>query len=90
MVNNPSHNSDGDFYFAGQGLDPAHGNKLTFSGIAVYSKGFFAQLNLGVKPLAPMLRTAISQNEVGAQHFTGQWTDVGTPQRLTELNKIDS
>jgi MurNAc alpha-1-phosphate uridylyltransferase len=90
MVNNPSHNPDGDFYFAGHGLHPKQGCKLTFSGIAVYSADFFAQVDSGVKPLAPMLRTAIDQGLIGAQHFTGQWTDVGTPQRLNALNNIES
>ena len=90
MVDNPSHNPDGDFHFTGYGLHPEQGCKMTFSGIAVYHKGFFAQINAGVKPLAPMLRAAIEQGLFGAQHFTGHWTDVGTPQRLAELNKTDS
>ena len=90
MVNNPSHNPGGDFYFSEHGLHPQQGCKLTFSGMAVYRKSFFAQVDAGVKPLAPMLRTAINLGLIGAQHFTGQWTDVGTPQRLTELNNIES
>jgi MurNAc alpha-1-phosphate uridylyltransferase len=90
MVNNPTHNPGGDFYFAGHSLHPKQGCKLTFSGIAIYHKSFFAQLSAGIKPLAPMLRTAIEQELVGAQLFTGQWTDVGTPQRLTQLNEIQS
>ena len=90
MVDNPSHNPDGDFYFTGYGLHPEQGCKMTFSGIAVYHKGFFAQINAGVKPLAPMLRAAIEQGIIVAQHFTGHWTDVGKPQRLAELNKTDS
>lgn len=90
MVDNPSHNPDGDFYFAQQGLYPYQGKKLTFSGIAVYNKEFFAKVNSAVTPLAPMLRAAINRGSIGAQHFTGQWTDVGTPQRLIELNKTDS
>lgn len=88
MVNNPAHNPQGDFYLTEHGLHPEQGCKLTFSGIAVYRKCFFAQMNAGVKPLLPMLQMAINQGGVGAQHFTGQWTDVGTPQRLTELNNI--
>jgi MurNAc alpha-1-phosphate uridylyltransferase len=87
MVNNPSHNLDGDFYFTGHDLHPNLGNKLTFSGMAVYNKCFFAQVNCAVKPLAPMLRTVINQGRISAQHHIGQWTDVGTPQRLTELNR---
>lgn len=88
MVNNPSHNTDGDFYFNGHDLHPKQGCKLTFSGIAIYRKRFFAQVGSGVKPLAPMLFTAIEQGIIGAQHFSGQWTDVGTPQRLNALNNI--
>jgi MurNAc alpha-1-phosphate uridylyltransferase len=90
MIDNPSHNPDGDFYFTEQGLDPNQGHKLTFSGIAVYRKSFFAKVNSAIRPLAPMLRTAISKGVIDAQHFTGQWTDVGTPQRLTELNRTGS
>jgi len=90
MVNNPSHHPNGDFHFTGQGLHPKQGCKLTFSGMAVYNKVFFAQTGSGVKPLAPMLRTAINRGQIGAQHYTGHWTDVGTLQRLTELNKIES
>ena len=90
MVNNPSHNPEGDFYFDQHGLHPQQGCKLTFSGIAVYRKSFFSQLSFGIKPLAPMWRAEISQGLMSAQHFTGQWTDVGTPQRLSELNKIES
>jgi MurNAc alpha-1-phosphate uridylyltransferase len=87
MVNNPSHNPAGDFYFEGHRLHPNQGCKLTFSGVAVYRKNFFAQVQSGVKPLAPMLRAAINQGLISAQHFTGKWADVGTPQRLKELNK---
>jgi MurNAc alpha-1-phosphate uridylyltransferase len=90
MVNNPSHNPDGDFYFTEHGLHPKQGCKLTFSGMAVYRKGFFEQINYGVKPLAPMLRKAINLGRLSAQHFTGRWTDVGTPQRLTQLNNIQN
>lgn len=87
MVDNPPHNPDGDFCFTGHSLQSEQGRKLTFSGIAVYRKGFFAKINSAVKPLAPILRGAIEQGLISAQHFTGQWTDVGTPQRLSELNK---
>jgi MurNAc alpha-1-phosphate uridylyltransferase len=90
MVNNPDHNPDGDFYFMEHGLHPKQGCKLTFSGIAIYQKSFFAQLNSGFKPLPPMWQKAINLGFIGAQHFTGQWTDVGTPQRLNELNKKEN
>ena len=42
----------------------------------------------GVKaPLAPMLRAAMDNRAVSASLYLGAWTDVGTPQRLAELNK---
>ncbi|MDZ7921358.1 nucleotidyltransferase family protein [Rhodoferax sp.] len=42
----------------------------------------------GIKaPLAPLLRKAMAQAQVSAEIYTGRWTDVGTPERLAELNK---
>jgi MurNAc alpha-1-phosphate uridylyltransferase len=90
MVDNPSHNADGDFYFSDDILHPKQGRKLTCCGIAVYSKHFFAHGNSGINRLAPMWKNAINEGTIGAQYFTGQWTDVGTPQRLNELNKTES
>jgi N-acetyl-alpha-D-muramate 1-phosphate uridylyltransferase len=69
--------------------------RYTFSTIALYKRAFFeaawcniAAGNLqGVKaPLAPMLRTAMDEGAVSASLYTGAWTDVGTPQRLAQLN----
>lgn len=88
MVNNPQHNPDGDFYLDNHRLHPTLGCKLTFSGIAMYHKRFFSQQSIDVKPLPPMWRDAIKREKISAQYFTGQWTDVGTPQRLGELNTI--
>ncbi|WP_252732152.1 N-acetylmuramate alpha-1-phosphate uridylyltransferase MurU [Paraglaciecola arctica] len=90
MVDNPSHNPQGDFCFSGGKLHPNHGRKLTCSGIAVYSKHFFEDCTSGVNRLAPMWREAADKETIMAQYFSGQWTDVGTPQRLDELNKTDS
>lgn len=90
MVDNPSHNADGDFYFSDDILHPKQGRKLTCCGIAVYSKHFFVHTSSGINRLAPMWKSAINEGAIGAQYFTGQWTDVGTPQRLNELNKTES
>ncbi|TXT41563.1 MAG: nucleotidyl transferase [Comamonadaceae bacterium] len=43
----------------------------------------------GVKaPLAPLLRHAMDNQRISAELYTGPWTDVGTPQRLAELNTL--
>ena len=61
---------------------------LTFSGIAVYRPEFFAACNAGRFPLAPMLRRAADESRLSGSIFDGTWEDVGTPQRLEELNAV--
>ena len=100
LVPNPAHNPRGDFGLSSDGLamnlpadDPAP--RYTYSTIALLRAQLFAPPwcdippgnPLGVKaPLAPLLRRAMDNGRVTAAIYTGRWTDVGTPQRLTELN----
>ena len=90
MVPNPVQHPDGDFYLQGTtvGSNPSAGaEKLTFSGIGIYHKDLFKDLKLGAPAkLAPLLRTAMEQNKVSGEKYVGPWHDVGTPQRLQELN----
>ncbi|MEO8331884.1 MAG: nucleotidyltransferase family protein [Gallionella sp.] len=61
---------------------------FTFSGIGLYQPALFAQIARGTKaPLAPLLRAQISLGKVSGEHHRGVWVDVGTPQRLAELDK---
>jgi MurNAc alpha-1-phosphate uridylyltransferase len=69
--------------------------RYTFSTIALYKRAFFeaawcpipAGNPAGVKaPLAAMLRAAMDNGAVSASLYTGAWTDVGTPERLVQLN----
>jgi MurNAc alpha-1-phosphate uridylyltransferase len=100
LVPNPAHHPQGDFGLSPEGLalnlatsDPHP--RFTFSTIALYRADFFVppQCELpagnpqGIKaPLAPWLRRAMDDRKVSASLYTGRWTDVGTPQRLAELN----
>jgi len=60
---------------------------LTFSGIGLYHPGLFSHIPSGsVAPLAPLLREQIALGRVSGEHHTGLWVDVGTPQRLQELD----
>ncbi len=60
---------------------------LTFSGIGVYQPALFAHIARGTKaPLAPLLREQIALGKVSGEHHRGMWVDVGTPQRLAELD----
>ena len=93
LVANPEHNQAGDFYLANDLVANKLANKdlgqrLTFSGIAVYHPGFFSSqvLSNDKLPLAPMLRAAAEQGLVSGQLLTQGWVDVGTPERLAQLN----
>ena len=101
LVPNPTHNPRGDFGLSSQGLalnlpadDPAP--RYTYSTIALLRAELFAPPwcdippgnPLGVKaPLAPLLRCAMDAGRVSASLYGGRWTDVGTPERLAELNR---
>jgi MurNAc alpha-1-phosphate uridylyltransferase len=62
---------------------------LTFSGIGLYQPSLFSNIVRGTKaPLAPLLREQIALGKVSGEHHTGRWTDVGTPQRLAELDNM--
>ena len=62
---------------------------LTFSGIGIYLPSLFAAIPRGaITPLAPLLRAQIAHNKVSGELYAGRWVDVGTPQRLQELDKL--
>jgi len=97
LVPNPAHNLNGDF---GIGADGAALNdavqKYTFSTIALYRSGLFAPPYCAISPgnargvkaaLAPLLRAAMVAGRVSAEMYMGRWADVGTPDRLRDLNE---
>ncbi|MDB5946677.1 MAG: nucleotidyltransferase-like protein [Ramlibacter sp.] len=92
LVPNPQHNPKGDFGLQADGLALNHADtRYTYSTIGMYRQGLFATLPhgnpQGVKaPLAPLLRAAMDNGLVSAEIYTGAWTDVGTPERLAQLN----
>ena len=88
LVNNPKHNPDGDFALDNQSVKNQGENKLTFSGIGYYQPALFSALPQGKRPLAPLLREAMDNDKVSGEHFTGDWRDIGTPERLEELDKL--
>ena len=96
LVPNPPHNPGGDFGLSADGLALNEASeKYTFSTIGLYRRALFAPPYCdipagnpqGVKaPLAPILRAAMENECVSAECHTGPWTDVGTPERLLQLN----
>lgn len=92
LVANPAHNPKGDFCLAADGsLLPRAaqaGPGATFSGIAVYDPKLFARLEEGPRPLLPVLLDAISRGQAAGEQFAGTWIDIGTPERLADLNTL--
>lgn len=95
LVDNPPQHPDGDFGLAdGRATNPQssilnpRSPSLTFSGIGIYQPGLFSGIACGTKaPLAPLLREQIMLGKVSGEHHCGLWIDVGTPQRLADLDK---
>jgi len=93
LVPNPAHHPEGDFLLTGDQLvaedHDGSARRLTFSGIGVYRPALFAGVAQGSRaPLAPRLRAAIQANRAGGEAHSGIWVDVGTPQRLGELDAM--
>ena len=99
LVDNPAHNSRGDFYLRDDGVvESAGAPRRTFAGIGVYRPSLFdawrevvgdvpgAQQTPPRFKLAPLLRASMAQARVTGEFHAGRWTDVGTPARLAQLD----
>lgn len=87
LVANPEHHPEGDFGLDDTGLVYEHAHEqYTFSGIGLYSPKLFHNLPAGSRKLGPLLRQAIAKQQISGQKFIGFWIDIGTPERLKELN----
>ncbi len=98
ITDNPAHHPDGDFRLDAEGRLHGDGEpRLTYSGIGVFRREFLDgwkeavgdALDPDAKPprfkLRPLMEAAMAQGNVDGSHHRGAWTDVGTPERLAEL-----
>lgn len=90
LVDNPGHHGAGDFRLADGRVEDGAGtdDTLTFSGISVLDPALFAECRAGAFKLAPLLRAAMADGQVSGEHFRGQWVDVGTLERLAEVERL--
>jgi MurNAc alpha-1-phosphate uridylyltransferase len=85
LVDNPPHHRRGDFGLAdGQVTEPDSG-RFTYANIGLYSREMFAGYAPGKRPLREPLRQAIAAGRLRGELHHGAWFDVGTPERLAEL-----
>lgn len=89
LVDNPEHNPQGDFCLHdGQVQEAGPGRRLTYSGMAVLHPALFRECQAGAFKLAPLLRQAMAKGQVTGEHYAGRWVDVGTHERLAEVERI--
>lgn len=90
MVDNPAHHPSGDFALNAGHISAAQAAQcnLTYSGVAVLSPQLFAGSAPGAFKLVDLLRRAISQEQVSGEHFSGCWVDVGSHERLAEVERL--
>jgi len=89
MVPNPGHHAKGDFSLDGDRVVFARdGESLTYAGLGVFAPAFFADVPRGsALKLRPLLDAAIAAGTLTGERHAGRWVDVGTPERLAELDK---
>lgn len=98
LVDNPAHHPEGDFRMEAQGrLHNVGEPRLTYSGIGIFRRELLDGWHdsVGAAPganetpprfkLRKLLEKAMTQGQLTGSHHLGAWTDVGTPQRLAEL-----
>jgi len=85
VVDNPPQHPRGDFVLRDGLLHDEDKSRLTFAGIGVYRAELLAGQNAGRFGLTPLLRAAMRTGRIRGEHYRGQWADVGTPDRLDEL-----
>ena len=92
LIDNPEHNNGGDFAI-NNGLASeqpiADADKYTFAGISVLSARLVDGLVSGQPaPLAPLLKQAMLKFQITAEVIKDNWIDVGTPERLMQVNEF--
>lgn len=88
LVPNAPHHPRGDFGIDAQGLAVADAaERYTWASVGLFRPAMFAGIPPGTRmPLRPRLDAAIAQRRLAARLWPGEWTDVGTPERLAALN----
>ena len=92
LVENVDHNPHGDFCIDDGGRvhedHSASDRRFTFSGISVMHKNLFKGYPIQPRSLVPLLQEAMVENRVSGEIYAGLWMDIGTPQRLQEVNAL--
>ncbi len=87
LVPTPEHEKFGDFDLV-DGLVSNGGDRpLTYSGIGLYRPEFLAGQEAGRFSVVPLMREAADSGRLTGGLYEGLWEDIGTPERLAQLNQ---
>jgi MurNAc alpha-1-phosphate uridylyltransferase len=86
LVPTPKDKSNGDFDLVDGRIRNADKPRFTFSGFACYRPEFFAGCAVERFSVVPLLRKAADLGHLSGETYTGKWVDVGTPQKLSDIN----
>lgn len=88
LVPNPPHRPKGDFSLRDGRVGDEAAPRYTYAGVAVMAPALVRPVTPGEKaPLAPLLYDAAARGLLGGELYEGLWQDVGTIERLAELEK---
>jgi N-acetyl-alpha-D-muramate 1-phosphate uridylyltransferase len=85
LVANPPHNLRGDFGLDGDVVVSRDTDRFTYSGVGLFRPEFFAGCTGERFPLLPLLNRGIAARRVRGELHRGAWSDVGTAERLAQL-----
>ncbi len=86
LVDNPPHHPAGDFSLRGNRVTIDDAPRLTYSGVGLFQPSVFRKLAPGFRPIREVLSDLIDKRLLTGSTHTGHWFDIGTPERLTQLN----
>ena len=89
LAPNPPHHTAGDFSLAGGRAGNAPAPRYTYTGIALLDPALVEPVRAGDKAqLAPLLRAAAQEGRLAGELYEGLWRDIGTAERLAELDAL--
>ena len=89
LAPNPAHHPGGDFSLADGRAGNAPAPRYTYTGMALIDPALVAPVRAGAKaPLAPLLRAAADAGRLSGELHAGLWRDIGTAERLAEIDQL--
>lgn len=90
LAANAAHHPEGDFGIdTATGLATRQAPQLTWVSVGLFRSAMFEGILPGERlALRPRLDATLAAGRLGAQHWPGPWTDVGTAERLHALNAL--